>query len=596
MFSARPPRTTTSQLHARAVLQVSASCALIAAAIEAGVTAFRHALLHQILSVSFDFWWMTPLAFLLFVVPTAALGWLIMAAIRRPLSGSTVLGIVGGVLTFSILLPYSIIAWWASAALAAGLGVQAARVTAPRDPAAWIRPLTRIAVTAGCIMFLLGAGTRVNRVIVESRRMSSLPPPSSHAPNVLLIVMDTVRAADVSAYGYQRKTTPNLERLAADGTAFDFAISTAPWTLPSHGSLFTGRSARIIGGSWRRPIAAEPRTLAESLRDRGYATGGFVGNLLYTSYESGLSRGFVHYDDYPIAWQTLLTHSSLNQIDIKSDVLLARSPREAWRALLQSHIQANRDLPAVHSEPADRVAANFLNWQRTIQGRPFFAFLNFFDAHWPYVAPDEFVLRFGSRKEPRDRYDGAIALIDHEIGQILQTLRDRKVLENTLVVVTSDHGEQFGEHGLTNHANSLYLPVLHVPLIFRFPPAVPAGKHVRSLISLKDVAATVLDLAGVQDAGIAGNSMAARWLNEQGMPSEDAIAELERGINVMPTDRNVQGNMYARFNGRFHYIRDGDGVVELYDYVADPEELHDLAGRTDLKTVLAELREQPPRR
>jgi len=583
-----------SQPRLLAVLQISASCAVIAAAIEAGVVAFRHEVLHQILWVSFDFWWMTPVAFAVFVVPSAAAGWLITAAIRRPLSLSTVFGILVGILTFSILLPYSVIAWWAWATLAVGLGLQAARVTEPREAAAWIRPLTRIALVAGCIMFVLAAGTRVTRVVVESRRMSSLPAPRPHAPNILFIVMDTVRAADVSVYGYERQTTPNLERLAADGTVFDFAVSTAPWTLPSHGSLFTGRSAQQTGGSWRRAISAEPRTLAESLRDFGYATGGFVGNLGYASYETGLARGFAHYDDYPGNWQMLLSHTSLGRIDIKSNVPVARSPREAWRALLESHVKSGGDVPSDRREPALRIATNFLNWQQTIQDRPFFAFLNFFDAHGPYVAPDEFVHRFGSAKKSKDRYDGAIALIDHEIGQILQALRDRKLLDNTLVVVTSDHGELFGEHGISGHANNLYLPVLHVPLILRFPPAVPAGKRVPSLISLKDVAATVLNLVGLQDTGIAGDSLAVHWLNEQDVPPEVAIAELERGINAAPVSRNVRGNMYARFSGRFHYIRDGDGVEELYDYVADPNELHNLAGRAELQTVLAALREQPP--
>ena len=596
---AHPPGARSNKPRLPAVLQISAGCAVIAAAVEAGVVAFRQQVLHQILWVSFDFWWMTPVSFLVFVLPSAAAAWLVTSAIRRPLSLSTVFGILVGILTFSTLLPYGVIAWWAWATLAAGLGLQAARVTALREAAAWMRPLTRIALVAGSIMFVLAAGTRVTRSVAESRGMSGLPAPRPQAPNVLFIVMDTVRASNLSVYGYQRRTTPNLERLAADGTVFDFAVATAPWTLPSHGSLFTGRSAKETGGSWRHAMSAEPRTLAESLRDRGYATGGFVSNLHYTSYESGLSRGFVHYEDFLVRWRTLLPHSSLRRIDFKSNVLLARSPGEAWRALLQSeisHTKSGGDVLFFHRVPAHGIATNFLNWQQTVQDRPFFAFLNFFDAHKPYYAPDEFIHRFGSLKGAEDRYDAAIALIDHEIGWILQALRDRNLLENTLVVVTSDHGELFDEHGLRGHGNNLYLPVLHVPLILRFPPGVPAGKHVSSLISLKDVAATVLDLVGAPDAGIPGDSLAAHWLNEGEVPPEVAIAELERGINTAPWNRNVRGNVYARFNRRFHYIRDGDGVEELYDYVADPEELHNLANRTELKAVLAALREQPPGR
>ena len=123
-----------------------------------------------------------------------------------------------------------------------------------------------------------------------------MPPPD--APNVLLIVLDTVRADHLSLYGYRRPTSPTLERLARRGVRFDEARATAPWTLPSHASLFTGRWPHELGVKWLTPWRGNDPTLAEYLGSRGYATAGFVANTLYCSYDSGLGRGFTRYDDY----------------------------------------------------------------------------------------------------------------------------------------------------------------------------------------------------------------------------------------------------------------------------------------------------------
>ena len=130
--------------------------------------------------------------------------------------------------------------------------------------------------------------------------MANLPQADSGTPNVLLIVMDTVSAQHMSLYGYPRDTTPNLARLARKGVRFQHARSTAPWTLPSHASMFTGRWPHDLSVGYGQPLDASAPTLAESLRDRGYATGGFVANTLYCSAETGLNRGFIHYEDHEL--------------------------------------------------------------------------------------------------------------------------------------------------------------------------------------------------------------------------------------------------------------------------------------------------------
>src|SRR5262249_1413595 len=131
------------------------------------------------------------------------------------------------------------------------------------------------------------------------------PAPPRGAKNVLLIVLDTVRAQSLSLYGYSRDTTPNLRRIAARGVRFDQALSTAPWTAPSHASMFTGRWPHELSIGWSRPLDATHPTLAEFLSARGYKTAGFVANTTYCSYETGLDRGFARYDDYDVTPRTV---------------------------------------------------------------------------------------------------------------------------------------------------------------------------------------------------------------------------------------------------------------------------------------------------
>jgi arylsulfatase A-like enzyme len=419
---------------------------------------------------------------------------------------------------------------------------------------------------------------RVTRAWAERQAAAALPTPTPGAPNVLLIVLDTVRSSNLGLYGYDRPTTPVLQRWAADSVVFENAITTAPWTLPSHGSLFTGRAPGALHVGFRQPLPEAPPTLAEAFGSHGYASAGFVANLLYTSYESGLSRGFVHYDDYRVSWPLVYLHSSLTRIDLKSTLPQARTVREGLKALAGSHVAPDGWEPPDVFRPADRVAAAFLDWQSTVTNRPFFAFMNFYDAHGPYRAPEAFIKQFARARggSDVDRYDAAIAWTDHVIGTVLESLKQRGVLDNTIVIVTADHGEHFGEHGLTDHANSLYLPLLHVPLMIRYPAGVPAGRRVSTLVSLRDLPATILELAGIRNAAVPGTSLSQTW-KTPGRPIQgDIVAELGKGINVDPVFRNYRGDAAARLDERFHYIRNGDGTEELFDYRADPQELQNL--------------------
>ncbi len=149
-------------------------------------------------------------------------------------------------------------------------------------------------------LVLVMAGSVFTAGWVKERREAGRPLPPVGSPNVLLIVMDTVRADRMSLYGYHRATTPRLQQFAKQGILFQNVRATAPWTLPSHASLFTGRWPHELGVEWMTPLRGTFPTLAEYLGSRGYATAGFVANTLFCSYDTGIDRGFAHYEDYEL--------------------------------------------------------------------------------------------------------------------------------------------------------------------------------------------------------------------------------------------------------------------------------------------------------
>jgi len=589
-------RLTGSASSLRDVALVATACALIAGAIEAGIAAFKQVVLGQLVFLSHDYAWMIPASFLLLLVPATLIVAAFFKAIKRPLALSTILGLLTALLIFVMLIPYGVIAWWASAPLAAGIGLQLSRRAGAASHERWIPPLRRVTAVVAAIVVIAGVTVRAERAWSRRQAAAKLTNAGGAAPNVLLIVLDTVRASSMGLYGHRRPTTPELTKWASESAVFDNAISTAPWTLPSHGSLFTGRAAGALGVDWLTPLSETPRTLAEELESRGYATGGFVANLPYTSAESGLARGFSHYDDYRVSLPLVLTHSTLGRIGIRTRLPQARSVLQAARALVRSSFWA-RNAGRGGYRSADKVTAAFLAWQQQVTDRPFFAFLNLFDAHGPYRVPASPRPSFDyNRLSERDRYDAAIAWLDRQLGMMLTTLQERGVLDRTIVIITSDHGEQFGEHGLSGHGNSLYLDALRVPLLVRYPAAVPPGR-VGTLVSLKDVPATILELAGVPGGHeIQGTSLSKTW-KQPGQPAlGDVVAELGKGINEGPLARNYGGKVVSRLDGRFHYIRNGGGSEELYDYVADPRELVDRASDPAVQDVLLRMRASLPGR
>ena len=213
---------------------------------------------------------------------------------------------------------------------------------------------------------------------LKERREDARSVPPAGTPNVLLIVLDTVRADRMSLYGYKRSTTPALERLAQRGIRFAEARATAPWTLASHATMFSGRLPHDVKVHWQTPLRRDFPTLAEYLGSRGYATAGFVANTEYCSYDTGLDRGFTHYEDYP---------PDVKHLRPLRTALFASSAWEAiswglWRSLGPFDATV-RWLTHPDRKDAGSINRDFLDWLSHRQGspRPFFAFLNYLDAH-----------------------------------------------------------------------------------------------------------------------------------------------------------------------------------------------------------------------
>jgi len=465
----------------------------------------------------------------------------------------------------------------------------------------------QILLSTGTTIAGLAVGVHGWQELAERRALGKLPPASPEAPNVLLIVLDTVRAQSLSLYGYARPTTPELERWAKRGVMFERAVSTAPWTLPSHASMFTGCLPYEHSADWSTPLDTTHPTLAEVLGAHGYLSAGFVANLIYCNYARGLNRGFIYYEDYPTSPGQVILSSSLGRAVASNNTL---------RNALGYHEVLNR-------KTAADVNTDFLRWLSHQGRRPFFVFLNYMDAHEPYLPPGPFDVQFGHQRPrghfwhspvdagrmdkwkmsaqelqvERDAYDGAIAYLDHHLGRLFAGLEKGGVLEKTLVIITSDHGEEFGEHGLFGHGVSLYLPSLHVPLLISFPSRVPAGTRVREPVSLRDLPATVLDLLKLEGRPrFPGNSLVRHW-NGTSAPASLVTEPLLSEVNFAPNNPEwypvSKGNMKSLIAQPYHYIKNGDGREELYDLEKDPFERHDLAraeeGRRTIERFRASL-------
>jgi arylsulfatase A-like enzyme len=461
------------------------------------------------------------------------------------------------------------------------------------------RVVARSLVPVAIVPVILGLAVIGGTALRDAWLLRRLPKAATGSPNVILLVMDTERADHLSAYGYSRPTTARLDQLAGQAVLFEAAYSPAPWTLPSHASMMTGRTPREHGAGTLTLWGLDRRypTLAEALRGAGYVTGGFVANLFWTGRSTGLNRGFLHYEDY------------------------FRNPADAvnrtgfGRLVLFPAIEAlssSNDIPG--RRHATDVNREMLHWIDGAGDRPFFAFANYNDVHQPYRPTDDVRGRFGSTRGMEaehhgleigawdedqsvpsapavqnriDRYDESLFGMDRAIGSLLDSLRARGLLEKTLIIVVADHGEQFGEHGFMGHGQGLHREELQVPLIIRDTGADRPGVRVTQPVSTTDIAATIADRVGLPPGSFPGRSLLGP---DRGRPgpvlSELMTRSRPRGFRTVQT-----GEVQSMIEEEWHLISHDSGRLELYDRSRDPAEAHDLSDSLPYQSVLAQLRQ-----
>ncbi len=392
-----------------------------------------------------------------------------------------------------------------------------------------------------------------------------------------------------------------------------------------------------LGVKWLTPLRGNFPMLAEYLGSRGYATAGFVGNKLYCSYETGLNRGFTHYEDYSLqklmplrtAWLVDLFFNGVKKVGTLIGRLFNIGPfrgdeQESWFSDLVSVVNPRKNAATVNRD--------FLHWLRgrTEPARPFLAFLNYFDAHTPYLLPGHARYSFGLKPQRMtdfvflsdywtsvdklkirpyyrtlacDSYDNCISYLDEQLGHLFDELARSGVLDRTLIVVTSDHGEELGDHGLFDHGQSVYRGEIRVPLLI-VPPGRDRGQHiVPEMVSLRDLPATIVDSVGLANGSpFSGRSLARFWREpaskSSSAPGDAIFSEL---VSPNPFDPNqgrspaYRGPVVSAAQGDFVYIRNlGDGAEELFNERDDPGELHNLAAAESAQAVLMNLRRQLP--
>lgn len=420
--------------------------------------------------------------------------------------------------------------------------------------------------------------------------------PAPARPNVVLISVDTLRADHLNCYGYKaRRISPNIDALAAEGVLFENHMASSPWTTPSHMSLFTGLSPSSHGMTtpfWALMtglavndtdrLPASRLTLAEALAARGYATAAFTGGLAVDP-RLGFDQGFSRYE------------TSMFKLS-----------------------QPNMDA--------------MYRWIREQEQRPFFLFFHTFEAHFPYLqtfflaeqlgpgparqvraalgsiageaARDGYTARllFRATTEFRETegvgrdvcealYDGGIRSVDAWVGQLVGMLRREGLFDNTLVLLTSDHGEEFGDHdpgrACNSHGLTLYEEMVRVPLVVKMPGGRHAGRRVAPVTRAIDVFPTVLDVLGLPPAdGPRGGTLRPLWEGGASRPEQTAFVE------AVVSEHESKGARTARYkyivttgaesvkkDGR-HRLGERPEKRELYDLMADPGERRNLlAGR-----------------
>ena len=393
--------------------------------------------------------------------------------------------------------------------------------------------------------------------------------------NIILISVDTLRADHVGTYGYLKPTTPNIDKFANQAYVFENAYASSPWTLPSHTSMLTGFYPQKFHAELPTDILPENAlTIAEILSENGYKTVAFSTGAFITRNQ-GFAQGFATFNEL-----------------------------QNW-------------------QDAQEISQKSINWLNQNQKSKFFLFIHSFHTHDPYSPQDQFIKKIDSdyqgylnsinisqivdintsktnlseyeKRRIVSLYDAEIAELDNYFGQFFKTLEDLKLMENTIIIITSDHGEEFGEHGgFAIHSYSLYDELLRIPLIIKIGDQLN-HKRIQNLVSLVDIVPTILNIINPKSPILSdGQSLVGTFNNEfnnKAVYSETASSKqymlqvIEEGENkivkgtfqpktrdntqILPKAKMVRENNYK-------LISNFNGSLELYDLANDPNESNNL--------------------
>jgi len=473
-------------------------------------------------------------------------------------------------------------------------------------------------------------------------------------PDVLLVVLDTLRADRLSCYGYPRPTSPHIDAFAADGVLYERAVSPAQWTIPAHASIFTGEypTTHMTTQIYDKHSKEQP-TLAEILSSAGYQTVGFCNNPLLGVVENDLDRGFEEMYNYGGAIPVRPTIGDsrprrlsrlsqrlarvMGRLTTRIQDLFARDTRLlrfALHPLIVPLWQSQVNFKG-NTRQSMRDIVGYLRTRKARgQERPLFAFINLMETHLPYRPPSRFVRRFAEYyqqdreardfmtgynrehyrwmvplSEPltelqdrvlNDLYDAEVAFEDHQLRRLFDYLDEPEVRDNTLVIITSDHGEGLNHHNFVGHSLVAYDDLVHVPLIVRYPGGEGAGQRVIRPVSTRRIFHTVVGMAGVSSFGEWGDGSERFALDVAGMSLYNALARNVPEPDQVFTEAYVPDTLIALMEAidfgddeslrwresrraiywdKYKLIAVGDSPDELFDVVDDPGELVDLLGQ-----------------
>jgi arylsulfatase A-like enzyme len=463
-------------------------------------------------------------------------------------------------------------------------------------------------------------------------------------PDIILIVLDTLRRDHLSSYGEPRALSPAFDRFSEGGVLFERAISPAQWTIPAHTSIFTGLypTSHQVTQSYSQ-IPAQIPTLAEILRVNGYQTMGFSNNPLVGILNNGLTRGFDHFFNYAGAapnrpqdmtrpkLQRTVANSwgkfarMVSQQFAKSDDLFRVSLHPLLTPIWTRGI--NYKGHTIHS--VDDMIASFKAHRQT-RTQPRFTFFNLMGAHLPYrpprdflreVAPDVYHDRSAYRwmgrfnadavrwASPTDNplteeehhildafYSAEIAYQDYHLGRLLDSIQQAGALADSVVVIMADHGEGHGDHDFAGHSFVVYQELVHVPLLIHYPARFSGGQRVEENISTRRLFHTILDVAGIADESLSLASVMEGGVDEENnrafseaIPPQTMVNLLKRRQPDMLERFGIDKPRRAIYSNNIKLVTLGEQVEGVFDVAHDPAEKTNLASQQDVTDLKAQL-------